>query len=39
MDIAKDLGEKGEEAIVIAETQTKGRGRMQRTWHSPSGGT
>lgn len=38
MDIAKDLGEKGEEAIVIAETQTKGRGRMQRTWHSPSGG-
>ncbi len=38
MDIAKKIAEKGEEALVIAETQTKGKGRLGRFWYSPKGG-
>jgi BirA family biotin operon repressor/biotin-[acetyl-CoA-carboxylase] ligase len=38
MDIAKEIAEKGEEALIIAETQTKGKGRMGRFWYSPKGG-
>ncbi|MEW5994812.1 MAG: biotin--[acetyl-CoA-carboxylase] ligase [Candidatus Zixiibacteriota bacterium] len=38
-DVARDLAEKGapEGTIVIAESQTRGRGRLGRTWHSPPG--
>lgn len=38
--MAKELAEKGEThgALVIAETQTRGRGRLGRTWYSPVGG-
>jgi len=38
-DIAGDLGRRGapEGTLVIAETQTGGKGRMGRTWHSPPG--
>lgn len=38
-DVARDLAEKGapEGTIVIAESQTRGRGRLDRTWHSPPG--
>ncbi|MDP3029220.1 MAG: biotin--[acetyl-CoA-carboxylase] ligase [Deltaproteobacteria bacterium] len=38
-NVARDLAEKGapEGTIVIAESQTKGRGRLDRTWHSPPG--
>ncbi len=38
MEIARELGEKGEEALIIAETQTSGRGRLGRDWISPLGG-
>jgi len=38
MDVARKLAQKGEEAIVIAETQTKGKGRRGRYWHSGRGG-
>ncbi|MGH7814400.1 MAG: biotin--[acetyl-CoA-carboxylase] ligase [Candidatus Binataceae bacterium] len=38
-DAARKLAAGGiaEGAVVIAETQTAGRGRMGRTWHSPAG--
>ncbi len=38
-DVARDLAEKGapEGTIVIAESQTRGRGHLGRTWHSPPG--
>ena len=38
MDVAKKVAKRGEEAIVIAETQTSGRGRLGRRWHSQKGG-
>jgi len=40
MDVARDLARKGcpHLSIVIAERQLKGRGRLQRTWHSSDGG-
>jgi len=36
---AKELAERGEAegALVITEKQTKGKGRLARQWHSPSG--
>ncbi len=38
-DLAKRLAEKGEPegALIIADCQTKGRGRFQRHWQSPPG--
>lgn len=38
MDVAKEVAKRGEEAIVIAETQTHGKGRLGRKWHSERGG-
>jgi len=38
MDVAKKIVENGEEAIIIAEIQTKGKGRLNRPWYSPKGG-
>jgi len=38
-DLAKKLGVQGapEGTLVVAETQTGGRGRLGRSWHSPPG--
>jgi len=38
MDVAKELAERGDKAIVIAEKQTAGRGRLSRSWKSDLGG-
>ncbi len=38
MEVARKLAKKGEEAIVIAEAQTHGKGRLGRKWHSGKGG-
>ncbi len=40
MDAARELAKKGAEegTIVIAEAQTRGRGRLNREWLSPEGG-
>ena len=40
MDAARDLAKRGAKdgTIVIAETQTQGRGRLSRKWLSPEGG-
>ena len=38
MDVAKELAERGDKAVVIAEKQTAGRGRLSRAWKSDLGG-
>ncbi len=38
MDVAKSHIEKGENAVFLAERQTKGRGRLGRSWESLRGG-
>ena len=38
-DTARELAEKGvREGVVVADTQTGGKGRLGRVWYSPSGG-
>lgn len=38
-DVARELAEEGapEGTLVMAESQTRGRGRLGKTWHSPPG--
>jgi len=38
MDVAKELAERGDKAIVVAEKQSAGRGRLSRAWKSDLGG-
>ncbi len=38
MDIAKDLADRGKRALIIAEKQLQGRGRLGRSWESAEGG-
>jgi BirA family biotin operon repressor/biotin-[acetyl-CoA-carboxylase] ligase len=38
MELARDLVKEGKEGIVVAETQSQGRGRYGRKWLSPIGG-
>ena len=38
MDVADELAKKGECGIVIAESQSSGKGRYGRKWFSPEGG-
>ncbi|MFN4196877.1 MAG: biotin--[acetyl-CoA-carboxylase] ligase [Caldimicrobium sp.] len=38
MDVAKNLAEAGKKAIVIAERQSQGKGRLGRKWESHEGG-